>query len=243
MADFAAHRVSLDLTHVIYDASSDTSFVLALLTLSPILLMPAYAVLAVQTRELTIINMWAGQLLSEGFNLVLKHVIKQERPADGQIHLNGYGFPSSHSQYMGYFSTFLICHMYFRHRFASTGSIVFDQLFRMIVYLGLAAWSGIVAYSRLNLLYHTSHQVRWGLGIGIALGVTHYVVTELLPAKYPVSIFGRTRSAIVNHPISVWLQLRDGWAVWADGGRESEWMQWRTEWLKQHARLAERKTT
>lgn len=80
------------------DPSSDTSLVLALVTLSPILLMvraqpytaasralirpqqPAYAVLAVYTRELTIINMWAGQLLSEGLNLVLKHTFKQERP-------------------------------------------------------------------------------------------------------------------------------------------------------------------
>ncbi|KAG1734034.1 uncharacterized protein EDB91DRAFT_619496 [Suillus paluster] len=243
MTDLAAHRVSLDLTHVIYNASSDTSFVLALLSLSPILLMPAFAILTVQTRELTIINMWAGQFLSEGLNLLLKRIIKQERPVDSQLHLNGYGFPSSHSQYMGYFSAFLICHMYFRHRFASTGSVVLDQLFRMVVYLGLAAWSGIVAYSRLDLLYHTPHQVKWGLGIGIALGVLHYVFTELLPAKFPNSIFGRTRSAIVNHPISVWLQLRDGWAIWADGGRETEWIRWRTEWLKRHARLAERKTT
>lgn len=243
MTDSAAHRASLDLTHVIYDASSDTSFVLALLTLSPILLMPAYAALAVQTRELTIINMWAGQLLSEGLNLVLKHVFKQERPVDSHLHLNGYGFPSSHSQYMGYFSAFLICHVYFRHRFASTGFIVLDQLFRIVVYLGLAAWCAVVAYSRLSLLYHTPHQVKWGLGIGMALGVSHYVCTELLPARFPDSKFGRIRSAIVNHPISVWLQLRDGWAVWADAGREVEWKQWRTAWLKQHARLAVKKTT
>ncbi|KAG2075632.1 hypothetical protein BDR04DRAFT_1005067 [Suillus decipiens] len=243
MSDIAAHRVSLELTHVIYDASSDISFVLALLTLSPILLMPAYAALAVQTRELTIINMWAGQFLSEGLNLVLKHSFKQERPDDSQLHLNGYGFPSSHSQYMGYFSAFLICHVYFRHRFASTGFVMLDQLFRVAVYLGLAVWCAIVAYSRVNLLYHTPHQVKWGLGIGVVLGVSHYVCTELLPAKLPDSMFGRIRSAIVNHPISVWLQLRDGWGVWADGGREVEWKQWRTEWLRQHARLAGKKTT
>ncbi|KAG2051048.1 hypothetical protein BDR06DRAFT_990593 [Suillus hirtellus] len=243
MTDLATQRVSLDLTHVLYDPSSDTSLVLALVTLSPILLMPAYAVLAVYTRELTIINMWAGQLLSEGLNLVLKHTFKQERPVDSQLHLNGYGFPSSHSQYMGYFSAFLICHVYFRHRFTSTGSIVLDQLFRIVVYLGLAAWCAIVAYSRLNLLYHTPHQVKWGLAIGLVLGVSHYVCTELLSDKFPDSIFGRIRFAIVNHPISVWLQLRDGWAVWEDGGREAEWEQWRTEWLKQHARLTGKKKT
>jgi len=81
MADVSRAYASLDLTHVIYDASSHLSLLLALLTLSPILLMPAYAVLAVQTRELTIINMWAGQLLSEVLNLVVKHIVKEERPA------------------------------------------------------------------------------------------------------------------------------------------------------------------
>ncbi|KAG2137621.1 uncharacterized protein EDB93DRAFT_1091072 [Suillus bovinus] len=241
MTDIAAQRVSLDLTHVLYDPSSDTSLVLALLTLSPILLMPAYAVLAVYTRELTIINMWAGQFLSEGLNLVLKRIIKEERPADSQLHLNGYGFPSSHSQYMGYFSAFLICHVYFRHRFASTGFTVLDQLCRIVVYLGLVTWCAIVAYSRLILLYHTPHQVKWGLGIGIAMGILHYACTELLPAKFPDSMFGRFRSAIVDHPISVWLQLRDGWGVWPDGGREAEWKQWRTEWLKRHSCRAGKK--
>lgn len=96
---------------------------------------------------------------------------------------------------------------------------------------------------RLDLLYHTPHQVLWGLGIGIALGISHYLLTELLPANYPESIFGRTRCAIVNHPVSVWLQLRDGWAVWADGGRESEWIRWRSAWLERRAHVVERKTT
>lgn len=61
---------------------------------------------------------------------------------------NGYGFPSSHSQYMGYFTTFLTCHMFFRHRFATSGFGVFDQLWRICVYAGLLGWAGAVAYSR-----------------------------------------------------------------------------------------------
>ncbi|KAF9224042.1 hypothetical protein BS17DRAFT_704040 [Gyrodon lividus] len=237
-------RVSLDLTHVIYDASSDTSFMLALLTLSPILLMPAYAVLAVQTRELTIINMWAGQFLSEGFNLVLKHVIKAERPAeDTKLHLNGYGFPSSHSQYMGYFGTFLICHMYFRHRFASTGYPLLDHFFRCFVYFGLVAWAGVVAYSRLHLLYHTPHQVIWGLGIGISLGIVHYVVTELLPHRQPLSVFGRARTAILSHPVVTWMQVRDGWAIWADGGREVEWKRWKAMYNERRTRISQKRSS
>ena len=35
---------------------------------------------------------------------------------------------------------------------------------------------------------------------------------------------------LLDHPIIVWLQIRDGWAIWVDGGREDEWMRWRGLW-------------
>ncbi|KAL4062580.1 hypothetical protein J3A83DRAFT_4310390 [Scleroderma citrinum] len=197
--------------------------------------MPAYAVLAVQTRELTIINMWAGQLASEGLNLVLKRIFKEERPPEGKLHLNGYGFPSSHSQFMGYFGAFLICHMYFRHRFASTRNPFVDQAFRSFVYLAITTWVALVAYSRLNLLYHTPHQVAWGLGIGVGLGTVHYIFTELIPYRWPLSIFGRVRTTVLAHPVVGWMQIRDGWAVWPDGGREGEWKRWKDKYDERQA--------
>jgi dolichyldiphosphatase len=117
------------------------------------------------TREYLVIIMWAGQLFGEGLNYLIKHIIKQDRPhrkclmillLTAWAHLrlvlervgSGYGFPSSHSQYMGYFATFLICHIYCRHRFASTGWKLIDQLWRLVVYAGLLGWAGAVAYSR-----------------------------------------------------------------------------------------------
>jgi len=153
---------------------------LALITLSPILLMvsPAYmakyqlfsaiqasyAALAVQTREFLVIVMWAGQLFGELLNWVIKRAIKQDRPiraaftAFSEFHSedipfpehigNGYGFPSSHSQYMAYFASFLMCHLYFRHQFSSTGYSFLDFAWRMAVYAALLGWSGLVAYSR-----------------------------------------------------------------------------------------------
>ena len=41
---------------------------------------PAYAVLTVWTRELVFLEMWAGQMLCEGFNSVLKHIVQEDRP-------------------------------------------------------------------------------------------------------------------------------------------------------------------
>ncbi|KAJ7043742.1 hypothetical protein C8F04DRAFT_1073156 [Mycena alexandri] len=190
--------------------------------------MPAYAALAVQTREYVIIMMWAGQLAGEVLNLVLKHWIKQDRPSYSAA--NGYGFPSSHSQYMGYFASFLMMHLYFRHRFASTGYRILDFAWRIALYAALAAWAFVVAYSRFYLRYHSMAQILWGFGIGVALGVSFYTVCELLPRQRPQSIFGLLKSCLVENPVSTWLQIRDGWDVWADGGREAEWLRWRAEW-------------
>jgi len=152
---------ALDLTHVLCEnppllclakpfslvhldnPASSTSLALALVTLTPILLMvwyihaivahqphiyttpwgfqACYGALSIVTRDALILNMWLGQLACEGFNGILKNVFKEERP-DGAdlvsllIELNrgpqlsrdfvvgklgiGYGWPSSHSQFM-----------------------------------------------------------------------------------------------------------------------------------------------
>ncbi|KAH9946491.1 PAP2-domain-containing protein [Amylocystis lapponica] len=228
-----APRTALDLTHVLYDESSHVSLALALLTLSPILLNPAYAALVVQTRELLFIEMWAGQMLCEAFNWVLKHIIKQERPSYDMG--EGYGFPSSHSQWMGYFATFLLCHFSFRHRFVSTGWHALDLVWKIALYIGVASWAGAVALSRFYLSYHTAPQVLWGLGIGVLFGATYYILVEVIPSRHPHSFPGRARTAILVNPLFTWFRIRDGWAVWGDSGTEVQWLRWRQEWDRQRS--------
>jgi len=229
-------HVALDLTHVLYDESSHLAHALALLTLSPILLCPAYLALALYTRELLFFELGAGQLLCEGFNYVLKHAIKQERP---NLDLGqGYGFPSSHSQWMGYFAAFMVCHLTFRHRFATTGTWMLDCMWKATVYSGVILWSALVATSRYYLSYHTVPQVLWGLVIGVAFGAAYYATFELIPVRYPDSLLGQARGLLLSNPVSTWFRLRDGWAVWDDGGVEVQWHEWREEWdRRRSARL------
>ncbi|KAJ3866852.1 PAP2-domain-containing protein [Lentinula novae-zelandiae] len=196
-------QTSLDLTHVLYDDDSLFSLALALVTLSPILLMAAYASLAVQTREFLVIVMWAGQLANEGFNWILKRLYKEDRP-DGSLG-NGYGFPSSHSQYT----------------------------WRVLVYIAVSAWGLLVAYSRYHLQYHTPYQILWGYGIGVVSGAVCYGCFELIPRIRPKSFLGQFKMFLVSNPVSTWLQIRDGWAIWSDGGREGDWKSWKAEWDKQ----------
>ncbi|KAI0686405.1 PAP2-domain-containing protein [Cytidiella melzeri] len=223
----------LDLTYVLYDESSHLSHLLALLTLSPILLNAAYAALAVYTREIIFVEMWAGQLLCEAFNYVLKHIIREGRPNESLG--PGYGFPSSHSQWMGYFATFLIFHFTFRHRFVSTGFWVLDCCRTLAVYTGIVAWAGAVAYSRYHLTYHSARQVLWGVAIGVIFGAAYHTLVELIPSRSPNSLLGRTKSALLNNTLSNWLRVRDGWSVYPDGGTEEHWQAWKKGWDAQQA--------
>jgi dolichyldiphosphatase len=78
--------------------------------------------------------------------------------------------------------------------------------------------------------YHNAYQIIWGLFIGAGLGISLYLITELIPDRYPTSALGRTKIMLLAHPLITWLQIRDGWAISADGGREDEWLRWRTRW-------------
>ncbi|KAI0076869.1 PAP2-domain-containing protein [Panus rudis PR-1116 ss-1] len=172
--------------------------------------------------------MYAGQLLCEAFNYVLKHIIQEERP---NLDLgDGYGFPSSHSQWMGYFASFLFCHFTFRHRFVSTGSRILDILRTIVLYWGIATVAGAVAYSRYHLTYHTARQVFWGFTIGIIFGTFYYSLVELIPARKPQSVLGRVKISLLSSPLFTWFRLRDSWDVWPDGGMEVQYGRWRAEW-------------
>lgn len=56
---------------------------------------------------------------------------------------------------MGYFATFLICHLHFRHQFETFGSPVVDALWKLTVYAAIIVWAGSVCYSRLDLIVLT----------------------------------------------------------------------------------------
>lgn len=83
---------------------------LSLITLAPPFLLVAYITLLLVRRELTILTSFVGQLACEGLNLGLKRIFKHGRPTD--FLGTGYGMPSSHSQFMGYFMAFWCLHLY-----------------------------------------------------------------------------------------------------------------------------------
>ena len=153
---------------------------------------------------------------------------------------------------MGYFLGFLFLHFSLRHRFVPTGFKVLDWARDIFLFAFITLWSVAVAYSRcvLNsshpsvpistdtrlfscryyLSYHTAKQVLCGFSIGVAFGAVYYLLVEFVPTRFPTSLLGRLRTALLTNPLSTWFRLRDGWAVWSDAGIEAQYLAWRKEW-------------
>ena len=92
-----------------------------MITLSPGLLADVYIATLWQRREMIYINVFIGQVLCEILNSKLKKRIQEPRPTSTCPRLlasaytaylgRGYGMPSSHSQFCGFFAAFWLLHM------------------------------------------------------------------------------------------------------------------------------------
>lgn len=175
---------SLALTHVQYDPSDSIAKVLALVTLSPIFLLCSYVTIILLRRELTFINAMIGQLACEGLNWALKRLFRQARPT---THLgSGYGMPSSHSQFLGFFAAFFLAHFYLNSPPLVQPRTLVNSMRRFehgLAMALIALLSVLTCYSRYHLHYHSVLQIAVGLSIGLAFGSVYYYFTEFLSRK------------------------------------------------------------
>ncbi|KAI7833730.1 phosphatidic acid phosphatase type 2/haloperoxidase [Kickxella alabastrina] len=128
-------------------------------------------------REVAGILLLLGQLANEAFNLVLKQMVKIDRP---NPHLgDGYGMPSSHSQFMGFFVVYVA--MFLETRVTTKAA------HKLIVQVGAIALCVPIIFSRVYLGYHTFLQVLVGSAIGLVAGFAWYQFIER--AVYPSGIW------------------------------------------------------
>lgn len=234
---------SLSLTHVHYNPGDLVSYICAYLALVPQALVIVYAALIWSTREIEILIMFAGQMGCEAFNFWMKRWIKEERPSrmlrsmskrwtnrdqglmyanDIELHGTGYGMPSSHAQFVAFFSTFLTLFMLFRHEpdrhpHASSTHIPIPYWQRAVLSVASVICAGAVAQSRIYLHYHTPRQVYFGVGAGIGCAVAWFIATSLA-RRYGLVDW------LLDQPLAKWARLRDlvvnedlvdaGWERW-----------------------------
>ncbi|ORY10535.1 DOLPP1 protein [Clohesyomyces aquaticus] len=170
---------SLSLTHVHYNPADRISYLCAWLALVPQGLCVVYATLIWSNREIEIMLMFAGQLSCEAVNWVLKRLIKEERPKE--MHGKGYGMPSSHAQFVTFFSLTLTLFLLLRHQPHPTLTHTpFSFAQRAMLSLVSLLCAAAVASSRVYLSYHTPKQVLVGSAAGAVYAIFWFVFTSAL---------------------------------------------------------------
>jgi dolichyldiphosphatase len=179
-----------------------------------------YATLIWSTREVEIMLMFAGQMACEALNFGLKRWIKEERPK--QMYGKGYGMPSSHAQFVAYFSVSLGLFLLLRHTSPKTLKASHTPL-SIYVRLGLSlaavACAGAVAWSRIYLNYHTPKQVLVGCGAGALSAVAWFCLTTVFRRSgllswaidLPIVRLFRVRDLVVEEDL-----CQSGWEKWEE---------------------------
>lgn len=117
-----------------------------------------------------------GQLLNELINISIKVIIKEERPTfnGGCVNTSrsDYGMPSSHSQFMAFFTVVLFYLLPLSQRLERKRKQIPFLFETAFLRSGLLVLSVIVAYSRFYLGYHTKKQVIYGYIMGVCNGLS-----------------------------------------------------------------------
>ncbi|KAF2744524.1 DOLPP1 protein [Sporormia fimetaria CBS 119925] len=212
---------SLSLTHVHYNPADRVSYICAWLALVPQGLCIVYATLIWSTREVEIMLMFAGQMSCEAVNFVLKRYIKEERPL--AMHGKGYGMPSSHAQFVTFFSLTLSLFLLFRHTPHPTETHTpFSLPQRALLSIAALAGAGAVACSRIYLNYHTPKQVLAGVAAGAVYAVFWFWVTSCLRRSGWVEWALETRLARLARVRDLVVQedlVDSGWVRWEERRR------------------------
>jgi len=173
------------LTHVEYPAGDHLGKLLCLFSLLPQALIVSFVTLVIFRRDLHTIFFFLGVCTCELLNIVLKHTIRQERPAQKRTNYTRYGMPSSHSQLSWFIAGYLTLFLLVRLHHVQTSSVIINYWKQLAATLCWAC-AGLVSFSRVYLEYHTWWQVVCGGGIGAAFGViwfifVHYICTPFFP--------------------------------------------------------------
>lgn len=93
----------------------------------------------------------------------------------------GYGMPSSHSQFVAFFSLSLTLFLMFRHQTTTHTSYRPSTFLERLALSILACFcAAIVALSRIYLNYHTPRQVWVGFAAGLAFALAWFIFTSYL---------------------------------------------------------------
>ncbi|XP_070163047.1 dolichyldiphosphatase 1 [Polyergus mexicanus] len=190
--------IPLSLTLVEYPQGDLLGKLLAVLSLVPFAIIAGFITLILFRRDLHTIVFFSGIIINDCINFVLKHTICEARPMKRDGLYAEYGMPSTHAQFMWFFTAYATLFIYFRLNYSCT---IVGRFWRTIVAVGCIITAILITYSRVYLLYHSSTQVFFGALLGLSLGTAWFIIVHMvLTPFFPI---------VVSWRISEYLLLRD----------------------------------
>merc|ERR1712029_513798 len=189
------------LTHIDYPEGDLMAQTMAILSLTPLVIVIVHLTVFACQRDLHTFFYGLGMLLNLVLNYGLKHYLKQPRPNNASNHLRDstglneeYGMPSCHSQFILFFSIYMLLFVKYRLRHCS-------NFWRSVwVFLCLCN-AAFVSYGRIYLHYHDWSQVIWGSAVGAGAACAWFIfVHKVMTPNFP---------RMANWRLSKWLQIRD----------------------------------
>ncbi|XP_058129958.1 dolichyldiphosphatase 1-like [Anopheles ziemanni] len=175
----------ITLTLVEYPKGDLVGKLLAWISLAPLGIGAGFVALILFRRDLHTIVFFLGTLVNECFNMILKHWIKEPRPVSRAQIWTEYGMPSSHSQFMCFFATYVLLFIFIRlHHMNNSNSARLERLVRLLVLAICWTAAFLVCFGRIYLLYHTLNQVLIGAFVGMVMGVLWFLLTHCVLTPY-----------------------------------------------------------
>jgi len=150
----------LQLTYIVHEDTLP-GLLFGLLSLVPQSCIIAIITAFIITRELELVVIGIGLVVSEIVNTTVKRFIQEPRPL--RSYRPGHGMPSDHAQFM--FFLWMYIHLLLQRRVNHGSRFVSPLLFLLAVCVG---------YSRVALDVHTVTQMIAGEAIGIIVGYVYY---------------------------------------------------------------------
>ncbi|XP_047516334.1 dolichyldiphosphatase 1-like [Pieris napi] len=188
MAEFEKSDIEwqpLALTLVEYPKGDLWGKFFAITSLAPFGIGSGFITLILFRRDLHTIAFFIGTLLNELMNIILKHIFCEKRPLSRGNLYNEYGMPSSHSQFIWFFSFYVLYFFIFRLHHIYNNNVL-SIVGKVIIISSCFMLSLIVSIGRVYLEYHTYRQVIYGGIVGFInatlwFGVVHRILTPLFP--------------------------------------------------------------
>ncbi len=170
--------IPFDHTYIVYDPKQPWTLILALSSILPIIILIFLFSWFLTDRELEPCIIAGGQVVNDLISTLLKQKIRFARPIKGQIfkkdgHLV-YGMPSSHSQFIMFFSTYMILKMSYQWPYH------IERIYKIGAITSLLLGIGLIIYSRLFFSYHTIDQVVVGCFLGTFLSCGYFGAISIL---------------------------------------------------------------